>query len=99
MYQDLGGEALYFGKPHPPIYDLARRRLGIDDNARILAVGDGIATDIPGAAGEGIDALFVTGGLAAAEFGPDVENPDPAMLEEWLAMRAEAPRYSIGRLR
>lgn len=99
MYQDLGGEALYFGKPHPPIYDLARRRLGIDDNARILAVGDGIATDIPGAAGEGIDALFVTGGLAGSEFGPDVENPDPAMLAEWLAMRAEAPRYSIGRLR
>lgn len=99
MYQDLGGEALYFGKPHPPIYDLARRRLGIDDNARILAVGDGIATDIPGAAGEGIDALFVTGGLAGSEFGPDVESPDPAMLAEWLAMRAEAPRYSIGRLR
>lgn len=99
MYQDLGGEALYFGKPHPPIYDLARRRLGLDDNARILAVGDGIATDIPGAAGEGIDALFVTGGLAAAEFGDDVENPDAAMLQEWLAMRVQDPRYSIGRLR
>ena len=99
LYEDLGGESLYFGKPHPPIYDLARRRLGLDDKARILAVGDGIATDIRGAAGEGIDALFITGGLAAAEFGPDVENPDAAMLNEWLAMRSEAPAYSIGRLR
>lgn len=99
MYQDMGGTALYFGKPHPPIYDLARRRLGIEDNSRILAVGDGIATDIPGAGAEGIDALFVTGGLAADEFGDDIENPDADMLREWLAMRGQTPRFGIGRLR
>ncbi|CAM3025316.1 HAD-superfamily class IIA hydrolase, TIGR01459 [Paracoccus aminovorans] len=99
LYEGLGGEVLYFGKPHAPIYDLARRRLGLDDAARILAVGDGIATDIAGAAGEGIDAIFVTGGLAATEFGTDVENPDPARLQEWLAMRMQAPRFAMGRLR
>lgn len=99
FYDDLGGTSLYFGKPHPPIYDLARRRLGLAEDARILAIGDGIATDIPGAAGEGIDALFVSGGLAADQFGDDVENPDPALLAEWLALRSEDPRYSIGRLR
>lgn len=99
LYEGLGGEVLYFGKPHAPIYDLARRRLGLDDPARVLAVGDGIATDIAGAAGEGIDAIFVTGGLAATEFGTDVENPDPARLQEWLAMRMQAPRFAMGRLR
>ena len=99
FYESLGGTSLYFGKPHPPIYDLARRRLGLGDDARILAVGDGIATDIPGAAGEGIDALFVTGGLAFDQFGDDVENPLQEKLDEWLAMRGHAPRYSIGRLR
>ncbi|MFJ1291179.1 TIGR01459 family HAD-type hydrolase [Paracoccus yeei] len=99
FYESLGGTSLYFGKPHPPIYDLARRRLGLGDDARILAVGDGIATDIPGAAGEGIDALFVTGGLAFDQFGDDVENPLQDKLDEWLAMRGHAPRYSIGRLR
>lgn len=99
FYDDLGGTSLYFGKPHPPIYDLARRKLGISDDARILAIGDGIATDIRGAAGEGIDALFVSGGLAADQFGDDVEHPVAAMLDEWLAARAENPRYSIGRLR
>ena len=41
FYESLGGTSLYFGKPHPPIYDLARRRLGLGDDARILAVGDG----------------------------------------------------------
>ncbi|WP_323010094.1 TIGR01459 family HAD-type hydrolase [Paracoccus sp. (in: a-proteobacteria)] len=99
LYEDLGGESLYFGKPHPPIYDLARRRLGLEDNARILAIGDGIATDISGAAGEGLDALFVTGGLGFDQFGHDVENPDPARLNEWLALRSQNPAYSIGRLR
>lgn len=104
LYTEMGGESLYFGKPWPPIYDLARHRLAAltgsePDAGRILAVGDGIATDIQGAVGEGIDALFVTGGLAADEFGADVENPDPARLDAWLAARQLSSAYAIGRLR
>ncbi len=98
-YEDMGGPVSYFGKPHPPIYDRARRLLNLGDDARILAIGDGILTDVPGAAGEGIDALFVTGGLAHDQFGPDVENPDPEMLDAWLRERQQDPQYSIGRLR
>jgi HAD superfamily hydrolase (TIGR01459 family) len=97
LYTELGGRSLYFGKPHPPIYDLAARRLGIEaEAARILAIGDGVATDIAGAAAEGFDALFVTGGLAAAELGP---APGEAAVADWLAARGAAPRYAIHRLR
>lgn len=104
LYTEMGGESLYFGKPHPPIYDLARRRLAAltghePENATILAIGDGIATDIQGAIGEGIDALFVTGGLAAEEFGADIENPVPALLDRWLEDQQMSPAYTIGRLR
>ncbi|MFN3938423.1 MAG: TIGR01459 family HAD-type hydrolase [Gemmobacter sp.] len=102
LYEGLGGTVLQVGKPHPPIYDLAARRLAIarpEAGNRILAVGDGIATDIAGAAVEGIDAIFVTGGLAADRFGPDVENPDPALLSEYLAAVPHRPRFAIGRLR
>jgi HAD superfamily hydrolase (TIGR01459 family) len=102
LYEAMGGEALYFGKPHPPIYDLARRRLAAladPDPARTLAVGDGIATDIQGGIAEGLDTLFVTGGLAADSFGADLENPDPALLERWLAERQTSPSWVIGRLR
>jgi len=102
LYEDMGGEALYFGKPHPPVYDLARRRLaalGVAEDARILAIGDGVNTDVAGAAGEGIDALFVTGGLAADQFGPDVEAPDAEALDTWLAARQQAPQFAIGHLR
>ena len=100
-YSEMGGQSLYFGKPHPPIYDLARRRLerirDVPDD-RILAVGDGIATDIAGAVGEGLDALFVTGGLAAAETGT-TDRPDPARLAAYLAAAEMSAPYAIGRLR
>lgn len=103
LYEEIGGEALYFGKPHPPIYDLARRRLSALGHEipeeRILCLGDGIATDIAGAAGESLDALFITGGLAFEEFGPDVEAPDGPLLNAWLDGKQAAPRWSIGRLR
>lgn len=97
-YEAMGGTALYYGKPHPPVYDLARRRLssrtGREDHA-ILAIGDGINTDVQGGIGEGIDTLFVTGGIAAHEFGPDPERPDPARLTAWLQDQRLSPTFAI----
>ncbi|EAQ05114.1 HAD-superfamily subfamily IIA hydrolase [Pseudooceanicola batsensis HTCC2597] len=102
LYTEMGGESLYFGKPHPPIYDLARRRLAslgkTVDPAGILAIGDGIATDVLGAMGEDIDCLFITGGLAAAET-KTVEQPEQAALTAYLASEKSAPAYAIGFLR
>lgn len=101
LYEEMGGTALYFGKPHPPIYDLARRRLaerGVSD-PQVLCIGDGIATDIQGGIGEGLDTLFITGGLAAEEFGPDVANPDAGLLTAWLEDRQMSPTYAMGFLR
>ncbi len=102
LYTEMGGESLYFGKPHPPIYDLARRRLaelGADvPDAGILAIGDGVLTDIAGAMGEDIDSLFITGGLAAAETKTS-HQPDPDALKAYLAKEKSAPTFAIGYLR
>lgn len=102
LYTEMGGESLYFGKPHPPVYDLSRRRIaeiGRDvPDARILAIGDGILTDIKGAVGEDIDALFVTGGLAAAETKTG-DNPNPDALNTFLLKETMEPTYAIGQLR
>lgn len=102
LYTEMGGESLYFGKPHPPIYDLARRRLAATDadipDRAILAIGDGIATDISGALGEGIDSLFITGGLAAEETQTTVQ-PDEKALTTYLEKEKSAPTYAIGFLR
>ena len=97
LYEDIGGTVLYFGKPHPPIYDLARRKLA--EAGRVLAIGDGINTDIAGATGEGLDALFVLNGLAAGHFGPDADRPDADLLRDWLAARQQDPLFAIPALR
>ncbi|MBK4215370.1 TIGR01459 family HAD-type hydrolase [Paracoccus caeni] len=99
FYEDMGGKSLYFGKPHPPIYERAHRLMNLAQNARILVIGDGINTDVKGAQQEGIDCLFVTGGLAADNFGDDVENPVGERLNEWLSLHLMQPEFSIGRLR
>ncbi|MEO1557890.1 MAG: TIGR01459 family HAD-type hydrolase [Pseudomonadota bacterium] len=102
LYTDMGGESLYFGKPHPPIYDLARRRLyelGVDvPDAGILAIGDGVLTDIAGAMGEDIDSLFISGGLAAAETKTDVQ-PEHDALSAYLQKEMSTPTFAIGQLR
>ena len=102
LYTEMGGESLYFGKPHPPIYDLARRRLfalGADvPDSRILCIGDGVLTDIRGAMGEDIDSLFITGGLAAEETQTD-RQPDADALKDYLDREMSAPTYAIGFLR
>lgn len=103
LYDQMGGESLYFGKPHPPIYDLARRKLaetvGHIPNEELLCIGDGINTDVAGGLAEGIDTLFITGGIAAAEFGPDSSNPNKDFLESWLAGHQIEPTYAMGHLR
>ncbi|MHA6264937.1 TIGR01459 family HAD-type hydrolase [Arenibacterium sp. CAU 1754] len=102
LYTEMGGESLYFGKPHPPIYDLARRRLSelgksVPDSA-ILAIGDGIHTDVAGAMGEDIDSLFISGGLAAQETKTS-HQPDADALSDYLAREMSNPTYTIGHLR
>ena len=82
LYAAMGGEVVMVGKPFAPIYKAALAR--IDDVAgrpvdirSVLAIGDGLPTDITGAAHNGLDVLFVTGGIHAADFGP-TDAPDIA---------------------
>lgn len=100
-YEKLGGKTMYFGKPHPPVYDLARRRLaalGLKSDPQILCIGDGIGTDIQGGMAEGLDTLFVTGGISANDFGPDSNNPNKDLLETWLTARQMSATYAIPKL-
>ncbi|WP_417525934.1 TIGR01459 family HAD-type hydrolase [Marinovum sp.] len=102
LYSEMGGTSLYFGKPHPPVYDLARRRLaevrpGVTD-AAILCIGDGPHTDIDGAMGEDLDSLFISGGLAAQETKTS-QDPEAEALKAYVAKENINPTYTIGRLR
>jgi HAD superfamily hydrolase (TIGR01459 family) len=82
-YAALGGEVLYCGKPHPPIYQTALATAATARGGaavpleRVLAIGDSVRTDLKGAAALGIDSLFVTSGIHAEEYGgrhtPEIE--------------------------
>jgi len=101
LYTEMGGQSLYFGKPHPPIYDLAKRRLsalGPVSDDRILAIGDGPGTDLSGAMGEGLDFLFVTGGIVAEQTGTE-HQPDAGKLAAFLKAEKLNAAYAIGYLR
>jgi HAD superfamily hydrolase (TIGR01459 family) len=76
LYEAEGGRVLSFGKPHPPIYQLAFARLALP-RADIMAIGDGIATDIAGAHNSGVDAVLVMSGIHGAEWSVN-GTPDPA---------------------
>ena len=85
-YGALGGEVLYCGKPHPPIYQAALAAAATARGGaavpleRVLAIGDSVRTDLKGAAALGIDSLFVTSGIHAEEYGgrhtPEIEALD-----------------------
>ena len=83
LYGELGGRTVLAGKPFSPIYDAALEAIGEPDKASVLTIGDGLYTDIKGACNYGLDALFVTGSIHAADFGP-VDDPDPAVVAKRL---------------
>lgn len=67
LYLGLGGRVEYYGKPYPSIYRHAMGLAGNPPAAQVLAIGDGLDTDILGAARAGLDCVYVTGGIAQGE--------------------------------
>ncbi|HYZ41039.1 MAG TPA: TIGR01459 family HAD-type hydrolase [Stellaceae bacterium] len=100
LYRELGGEVIFYGKPHRPIYEraieLAAERQGhAVALSRVLAIGDSVRTDLAGAHGFGIDCLFVTRGIHAEDF-EGIDQLDPASVKE---LFGHPPRALIRDLR
>ena len=94
LYDELGGETFLAGKPHKPIYDLAQEKLqavsgsGMVKND-VLAIGDGVPTDVAGARDNGFDLLFIAAGIHESSYGG--REPDAAMLDRFLAENDAQP--------
>lgn len=67
LYIELGGRVEYYGKPFPAIYRHAMRLAGNPEPEQVLAIGDGLNTDILGAARMGFACVYVTGGISLGE--------------------------------
>lgn len=99
-YRELDGCVSYFGKPYASAYPPAMRALGVGSSRDVLAVGDGLETDIKGAAAAGLGSLLVTGGILADALGLDrLAAPSPAALAEACAEAGVRPDAAIAVLR
>src|ERR1700749_2277697 len=86
LYRELGGEVIFYGKPHQPIYERAMQLATVHGGHeialnRVLAIGDSVRTDLAGAHGFGIGCLFVTRGIHSEEF-EGIDQLDPASVKE-----------------
>jgi HAD superfamily hydrolase (TIGR01459 family) len=84
LYEELGGKVVYAGKPHLPIYErvsevVATIKGRAVPSSRMLAIGDGIKTDIEGALRAGMRAVFVASAVHVEE--PLEEATLPALFE------------------
>jgi HAD superfamily hydrolase (TIGR01459 family) len=101
-YAALGGRVVMAGKPHQPIYALAfaelEKRLGRPiDKKRVLAIGDGLGTDVRGANAQALDCLFIAGGM----HGDHLKTKgalDPAKVEAGFTSEHVAARYVMTEL-
>lgn len=70
VYTELGGEVEMAGKPYPPIYQVSLERAGDImkrdiERSKVLAIGDGLPTDVEGARANKLAVHFITGGIHA----------------------------------
>ncbi|AJY46163.1 TIGR01459 family HAD-type hydrolase [Martelella endophytica] len=96
LYEELGGETLIAGKPHTPIYEAAlakaRGLLGDVEKTRVLAIGDGMPTDVRGAMDYGLDLLYIAEGIHAADYTVN-GIVDEASLLRFLTEKGASPKY------
>lgn len=101
LYSQMGGTTLIAGKPHRPIYEASLAALatlrGRFDPARVIAVGDGMGTDVRGALGQGLDLLYISGGIHAGEYVEDGRTNE-TRLAAFLAHHEAGARYWMPRL-
>jgi HAD superfamily hydrolase (TIGR01459 family) len=98
-YEEMGGEAIYAGKPYPPIYTRALAIAGAIrgdevEKSRVLAIGDAMRTDVAGAVKAGVDVLFVTAGIHAGDLHGDGALAATA-LEQFTARHGLWPTAAI----
>lgn len=100
FYADHGGDVLLFGKPYPPVYERCFHLLGVKDRSRVLAVGDGLKTDIAGANAVGIDSALIIGGIHGEELGaPWGTAADSDKLSRLVATTGPRPTFALPCLR
>ena len=103
LYRELGGSVSMAGKPYSPIYDLSFARVRdilarTADRRRVLAIGDGVQTDMAGANEQGLDALFIATGVNGHLMYGANKTPDIVAIERLLNDGGASARFAMADL-
>ncbi len=99
QYKDLGGDVIYFGKPYKAIYDLIFSLAQISDKTKVIAIGDGIETDIKGANNIKIDSALIPGGILSNKLSiSHGELPDKNLINKLCKDYNTYPKFILAKL-
>lgn len=97
-YEELGGKAIYVGKPHRPVYELCLKKLGDIPRENLLGIGDSLEHDIAGGNGIGIDTLLLTHGVHRDSFDDATDEAGrQAALDRLAEQFGARPRWVLPR--
>jgi HAD superfamily hydrolase (TIGR01459 family) len=97
-YTEMGQTVIQAGKPHSPIYEAAIRKLPAPlPQSAILAIGDGVGTDIQGASIQGIDAIYVASRVNMRDI--DEQGLTQESLDGLFAGKSYRPLAAMAQLR
>ncbi len=101
LYSEMGGRTRIAGKPHAPIYvaslAAAEEVRGQFERSRVMAIGDGMPTDVRGALDADLDLLYISGGIHAVEYTSGGKTDEEA-LAAYLLREDAAPKWWMPRL-
>ena len=100
LYAELGGKVTMAGKPHAPIYQRSLEEAAVQlgrplDHAKVLCIGDGVSTDVLGAQRQGLDCLFLWGGVHAADLLDGAAAADAERAAAFLVKHEAMAKYAM----
>lgn len=74
LYEKLGGEVYYHGKPYPSVYTHFLKEISPVDKKLLLVIGDSLTIDIQGAISSGLDSLLTISSYTCDELEIPLES-------------------------
>ncbi len=98
-YENMGGKVIYYGKPHQKVYEITYKLLGSPNKNEIVAIGDGLETDIEGANAFNIDSVLITSGILCNKLGVKFgQKANEEKLNAICSLQKTFPRYVISNI-
>ncbi|KAG2785367.1 hypothetical protein PC129_g14468 [Phytophthora cactorum] len=104
LYEEKGGEVVYFGKPTKEHFEVCLQLANVTDKSKVVHIGDSLHHDIQGATNVGVDSILIAGGVHAKQLEVDAwsdaeedHHIKPELLDKLLGETELDPTYTATR--